>query len=66
MISQTGEGGGATSEFGPPKKLLFGKIFAENCMKIKEIGPRGSLVFPQDRPMHIKKYFFGSLASDPW
>ena len=23
------------------KNLLFGKIFAENCMKMKEIGPEG-------------------------
>ena len=23
------------------KNLLFGKIFAENCMKMKEMGPRG-------------------------
>ena len=23
--------------------LLFGKIFAENCMKMKEFGPRGGL-----------------------
>ena len=23
------------------ENLLFGKIFAENCMKMKEIGPRG-------------------------
>ena len=27
--------------------LLFGKIFAENCMKLKEVGPRGG-VFPSD------------------
>ena len=32
---------------------LFGKIFAENCMKMKEIGPRGrvSLEAPLDSPM---------------
>ena len=40
------------------QKLLFGKIFAENCMKMKEIGLRGtsfpSAPFPLDPPM-IKK-----------
>ena len=36
------------------ENLLFGKIFAENCMKMKEIGPRaGALVpsVPFDPPM---------------
>ena len=35
-ISQTGV---PTPEFRP--NLFFGKIFGENCMKMKEIGPRG-------------------------
>ena len=30
------------------KSLLFGKIFAENCMQMKEIEPRGR---PLDPPM---------------
>ena len=28
------------------KNLLFEKIFAENCMKMKEIEPRGAGRFP--------------------
>ena len=36
-----------------PKLGLFYKYFAENCMKMKEFGPRGgvSLVSPLDLPM---------------
>ena len=35
------------------ENLLFDKIFAKNCMKMKEIRPRGcvSLVVPLDTPM---------------
>ena len=37
------------------KKLLFDKIFAENCIKMKEVGPRGwgdvPGTPPQDPPM---------------
>ena len=32
---------GPTPQFGA-KKLLFGKVFAENYMKMKEIEPRGA------------------------
>ena len=32
--------GGVCSILRLGKNLLFGKIFAEHCMKIKEIGPR--------------------------
>ena len=32
----------ATHPRGGGVKLLFGKTFAENCMKIKEIGPLGA------------------------
>ena len=41
-------GGGPT-----PKLGLFYKFFAENCMKMKEFGPRGgaSLAPPLDPPM---------------
>ena len=31
------EGGGGTNPRGRDINLLFGKIFAENCMKMKEI-----------------------------
>ena len=34
-------GGGANSQ-GGREKLLFGQFFPEKCMKIKEIGPRGT------------------------
>ena len=36
-------------------RLLFGKMFPQNCMKMKEIGPRGraSLAPPLDPPMHM-------------
>ena len=40
-IFLTGGGGSANPREGG-KSLLFGKIFAENCMKMTEIGPRGS------------------------
>ena len=35
------------------ENLLFGHIFPKNCMKMKEIGPRGgaSLVPPLDPPL---------------
>ena len=29
------------------ESLLFGKIFAENCMKMKEIEPRGGMCVSQ-------------------
>ena len=32
-----GAGGANSCDWG--KNLLFGKVFAENCMKMKEIGP---------------------------
>ena len=36
------------------RRLSFDKIFAENCMKIKEIGPKGGYVpsAPLDLPIH--------------
>ena len=34
------------------ENLLFGKAFAENCMKMKEIGPKGGGT-PLDPPMPI-------------
>ena len=34
------------------KKLVFGKIFTKNCMKMKQIGPRGRpSLAPLDPPM---------------
>ena len=44
--------GAPTREFWA-ENLLFSKIFAEYYMKIKEIGPRRSLVPPLDPPMWI-------------
>ena len=44
-----------------PIYVLFGKIFAENCMKMKEFGPRGGsapLAPPLDRPMRKSWFFF--------
>ena len=46
-------GGSANAQVGGAN-LLFGQIFPENCMKMKEIGPRGgrvSLAPPLDPPM---------------
>ena len=37
-------GGRQPQSFG--QNLLFGKIFAENCMKMKDIGLRGGAVHP--------------------
>ena len=34
-------GGSSTPEFGAEESLLFYIISTENCMKMKEIGPRG-------------------------
>ena len=33
--------GGGTNPQGGGANLLFGQKFAENCMKMKEFGPRG-------------------------
>ena len=33
-------GGGGGNPRGDSKKLLLGKVFAENCVKVKEIGSR--------------------------
>ena len=41
-ISQAGAWGDANSWLWG-KNQLFGKIYAENCMKIKENGPRGRI-----------------------
>ena len=38
-------GGEVTNPSVLGKNLLFGKIFTENCMKMKEIGPRGGTGF---------------------
>ena len=42
---------GGMGERGEPmsfrQNLLFGKIFAENCVKMKEIGPRVGVVRPE-------------------
>ena len=48
-------GGGGTNPRSGGKHLLFGNIFAENCMKIIEIGPRGARdpTAPLDLPMQI-------------
>ena len=35
------DGGGETNPWIWGKNLFFGKILAENCMKMKELGPRG-------------------------
>ena len=36
------DGGAPTPKAGA--NLLFGQIFPENCMKIKEIGPEGHVI----------------------
>ena len=42
-----------------PKVGLFFQLFAENCMKMKEFGPRGaSLVPPLDPPMQNALWTF--------
>ena len=53
----TSSGGSRISQIGG-KNLLFSKIFAENCMKIKECGLRGRVILapPLDPP--VTKYFF--------
>ena len=44
--------------------LLFGQFFPENCMKIKEIGPRGEArSSPPDPPMPIFNFFPKSCHS---
>ena len=49
--SRISQKGAPTPEFGV--KTLFSKIFAENCMEMKEIGPTGESVpgAPLDMPM---------------
>ena len=49
-----GEGGSAKLQ-GEGANLLFSKMFPENCMNMKEFGPRGGRVpgAPLDPPMHI-------------
>ena len=42
---QGGGGGSPTPQFGV-KNLSFSKIFAENCMKMKEIGPGACVLAP--------------------
>ena len=44
MISKTGGGGPNPWVWG--KNLLFSKICDENCMNMKEIGPRGTPLGP--------------------
>ena len=48
--------------------LLFGKVLAENCIKMKEIGGRGgaSLASPLDPPMHklVTKLVFLTFLKD--
>ena len=40
-----------------PKVLLFFNFFAENCMEMREFGPRGvSLATPLDPPIHLLKF----------
>ena len=48
-----GGGGGGVANFkGGGKNLLFGQIFPENCMKMKEFGPRGHVIgAPLDLPL---------------
>ena len=40
------------------KNLLFGKIFTENCIKIKEIGPRGGVSLTPPGPANANKSMF--------
>ena len=49
-ISQTGGGGGGANPRVWGKNLLFCKIFAKNCMEIKEIGPKGRPCRPPLEP----------------
>ena len=46
------EGGVTNLRYGD-KNLLFGNIFTENCMKMKENGPRGgaAITSPLNPPM---------------
>ena len=56
MISQTGWGRqGRVS-------LFFGQIFPENCMKMKEIGPRGGYVCVPDA--HLDPPMIGSRSNE--
>ena len=54
------DGGGANFQ-GGDANLLFGQIFTENCMKMKEFGPGGqcvSLAPPLDLLMELLIPFF--------
>ena len=50
-----------TNPSGKGANLLFGNFLKENCMKIKEIGPRGEGAHfpsvPRDPPMNIVPYY---------
>ena len=44
--------------------ILFGQIFAENCMKMKEIGPMRHMSlapFPPDPPLKLLNYLIPVL-----
>ena len=49
---------GATNPGEVDENLLFSKISAENCMKMKEIGQEGERLpsAPLDPPMKLKKF----------
>ena len=48
-------GGGANSRDGCAI-LLFRKMFAENCVKIQECGPRGERVPSSARPLRLRQF----------
>ena len=57
VVADPGYPDGGTNQRGEGANLLFGKFFKENCMKIKEIGPREVGAHfprvPRDPPMNI-------------
>ena len=58
--------GGCANPQGGGANLLFGQITPQNCMKMKEFGPRGDHVPSAhlDLPMHLT-FFFDILLQPP-
>ena len=54
-------GRGATPVLG--RNLLFGKIFAENCMKMKKIEPREASLPPPLDPSMVKHHFTSGVVN---
>ena len=66
-IIQPSISGGSKISQGGCANLLFGKMFAENCMKIKEIEQRRptSIEPPLDPPLIIVLLYFPLFSSGP-